>query len=161
MNPLRTWLTGGLGLRARMAASYVLATLAAVILVEGLAAALVLPNVNQEQDLRSRALNTAGDYASRYQGLLNKVSLQAASDKVTAVGLIVRGQGLGDPVAVVKPGQASTRDNGVVIPQVTGADTGGSMSTALILGPKGQVYVSSYPARYQPGSAAADWLPPG
>ncbi len=168
MNPLR-WPAGGLGLRARMAASYVLATLAAVVLVEGLAAALVLPNVNQEQDLRSRVLNTAGDYASRYQGLLGKVSTRIASAKAAGaeaqpaaeqIATIVGGQTLGDPGVAVKPGLADVRDKGVLIPQVNG-EAGGAVSIALILDPGGQVYLSSYPARYSPGSQAAGWLPGG
>jgi signal transduction histidine kinase len=168
MNPLR-WPAGGLGLRARMAASYVLATLAAVVLVEGLAAALVLPNVNQEQDLRSRALNTAGDYASRYQGLVNKVATRVGAAKAAGevplaeeqVAAMIGSQTLGDPVAAVKPGQASIRDNGVLIPQVNSQVADGPISIALILDPGGQVFLSSYPARYPPGSQAAEWLPRG
>ncbi len=53
-----------------MTASYLLATFAAVLLIEALAVALVLPNTNQQAALSSRVLASASDYANRFTGAL-------------------------------------------------------------------------------------------
>src|SRR5215472_6596147 len=74
MTPFRRWLPRGFGLRARMTASYVLVTFAAVIVVEVLAGILVLPNVNEQADLASRVVNTANDYAKQYEPALTKAA---------------------------------------------------------------------------------------
>ncbi len=150
------------GLRARMTASYVLVTFAAVVLVEGLIAALVIPNLNQEQDLSGRVLNTASDYAVRYGGLVNGMATASGTPSHDQVAALLATRPLGDPGGHLRPGDVQRRDYGVVVPQVSGTlpDTA-PMSLALLLDPSGQVLASSYPDRYPPGSAAGDRLPIG
>jgi signal transduction histidine kinase len=162
-----------------MTASYVVASLAAVVLVEALAAALVIPNINQQADLQSRVLNTASVYAGRYGGLLQKVAAYGPSAVVASPapsdspapratagvdGTIVnqlRGQ-LGEPGVRLGPGQEKNEDTGVLVPQVSGLlSDSAPMSVALILSLEGLVYGSSYPQRFVPGSAATGWLPQG
>src|SRR5215475_12529139 len=83
MKALPRRLPGGFGLRARMGASYVLVTFAAVVLVEVLAAALVIPSFNARTDLSSRVVTTANDFSVRYGNILQK--LAATSSDSTAV----------------------------------------------------------------------------
>src|SRR5215472_8841700 len=70
MTPFRRWLPRGLGLRARMTASYVLVTFAAVLVVEALAGLLLLPDVNQQADLTNRVISTANQYVNQYEPIL-------------------------------------------------------------------------------------------
>ncbi|HEY7201782.1 MAG TPA: sensor histidine kinase [Candidatus Dormibacteraeota bacterium] len=165
-----------LGLRARMTASYVLVTFAAVILVEALAAVLVIPNVNQQADLASRVVNTANAYARQYENALEKAPAMAAGAEgaksqdaadASAVELsaiaLLRGLPLGDPTRHLRPGEVRTRDDGgVVIPRVTDPlPDSAPMSMALVLSTRGIVLATSYPGRFGVGSAAASWLPAG
>src|SRR5712664_2035575 len=62
MGRLRRYFRDRFGLRARMAASYVLVTAAAVIVVEAIAIAFTIPSLLANQDLTSRVRNTAYAY---------------------------------------------------------------------------------------------------
>src|SRR5437588_336785 len=53
------------GLQARMTASYVVVTAAAVILVEGIAIGVLIPSLLSNQDLRSRVAETAANVAQQ------------------------------------------------------------------------------------------------
>ena len=151
-----------------MAASYVLVTFAAVVLVEVLAAALVIPNFNARTDLSSRLVTTANEFSVRYGNVLQKLAATSSDptagvDARTALQVFQdqRVQ-LGVTNAHLNPGQERSADNGVLIPHVDGLlPDNAPMSLAIILGPDALVYASSYPARYAPGSTAAQWLPGG
>jgi signal transduction histidine kinase len=181
MTPFRQWLARGLGLRARMTASYVLVTCAAVILVEALAVVLVIPNASVQADLATRVVSTANQYTKQYGGLLQNSATTAASPAVTSkvvigpsgttssttvapaaklVIQVLHDQSLGDAAVHLGPGQEQTQDQGVLIPHVPGLlPDSAPMSVLLVLDPKGMVYGSSYEGRYQPGSGVATRLP--
>jgi signal transduction histidine kinase len=160
MTRLRKRLARGFGLRARMTASYVLVTFAAVIVVEGLAAVLVIPNVNQEADLASRVVNTANMDNKRFGGAVVKVVAQGSDPMLAAQ--ILGTQPMGDGGIRLGPGQVQTQDQGVRIPQVdTPLPDSAPMSLLLVLSPKGVIYGSSYPGRFAPNTAVGGRLPPG
>jgi signal transduction histidine kinase len=181
MTQFGQWLARGLGLRARMTASYVLVTCASVILVEALAVVLVIPNANVQADLATRVVSTANRYTKQYGGILQKTDARAADPAVTskviiepsgttsvttgasAAELIIQvlhDQPLGDAAVHLGPGQEQTQDQGVLIPRVSGSlPDSAPMSVLLVLDPKGMVYGSSYEARYEPGSEVAQRLP--
>ncbi|HKA48784.1 MAG TPA: hypothetical protein VKK19_04225, partial [Candidatus Dormibacteraeota bacterium] len=151
----------GFGLRARMAASYVLVTFAAVLLVEVLAAAWVIPNANAQTDVSSRVVTTANDFSVRYGNILQKLA-GTSSDPTAALDSKVVLQlfqdqriRLGVADAHLNPGQERPLDNGVLIPYVEGLQQDNApMSLVLVLDPNALVYASSYPGRYAPGSNA-------
>jgi signal transduction histidine kinase len=151
---MRRWLARGFGLRGRMTASYVLVTFAAVIVVEALAAFLILPNVNQQIDLGSRVVNTADSYVQRYNAMM-----AATPGGITLQQLVGQTQ-LGVTGANLGPGQERSVDQGVLIPHEDQPlpDTA-PMSLALVLDPAGTIYASSYPGRYPVGTSVADRLP--
>ena len=96
------------GLQGKMAASYVLVTAAAVILVEGVAFGFILPNLLAGQDLISRVQQTAGDLAQQV------ALVSTATDHVALPADYV----LGQPGIVLGPGQEQPSGNGVAVPQV-------------------------------------------
>ena len=156
----------GLGLRARMTASYVVVTFAAVILVEGLSAALVVPNLNAQADLSSRVLATASDYSTRFGQVLQQVALSSpdldSQQAQQQVMQLYQSAHVGEPNAGLRPGQERHLDKGVLIPDVSGQlPDSAPMSLAVILGPDGTIYGSSYPERYPQGTTATAWLPNG
>lgn len=159
MTPLRTGLARGFGLRARMTASYVVVTFAAVIVVEALAGLLLLPNVNVQADLVSRVVNTANQYVRQYESAMTRGAGKAAASGLP-LSEVLGQQPLGDPRAQLGPGEEQTVDKGVVVPRVERPlrDTA-PMSLALVLDPDGVIYDSSYPGRYVVGTSAADRLP--
>src|SRR5262245_30476445 len=167
MNAVRR-LRVGFGLRARMGASYVLVTFAAVVLVEALAAALVIPSLNAQTDLSSRVVTTANDFSVRYGNILEKLAATSSdppavldSKNVLQFFQDQRIQ-LGVPDAHLNPGQQRPLDNGVLIPYLDGLPQDDApMSLAVILDPNALVFASSYPKRYEPGSNAAQRLPAG
>lgn len=172
MTRVRTRLTGRLGLRARMTASYVVVTFVAVLVVEGLAALTVIPNVKEEANVTARVVNTASGYAKVYalaaagtaatgSASVDEQSLAATGADPAALVLPSAGQ-LGTPGTALGPGKERDSGDGVLIPLVTTLlPDRGPMSLALILDTSGRVVASSYPARYPVGSAAAQWLPSG
>jgi signal transduction histidine kinase len=171
MTALRSRFARGFGLRARMTASYVVVTAAVVVLVEALAAVLVIPNLSQQADLTSRVRNTASHYADQYGAMFTKMAASgvdpssgagAAALKDAASGALVIVPAPGRSAVQLRPGEERSVDDGVLIPQVERPLSGsGPMSLAVVLGLKGQVLASSYPGRYPVGSPAADWLPRG
>jgi signal transduction histidine kinase len=145
--------SGRVGLRGRMAASYVLVTAAAVIVVEAIAIAFTIPSLLANQDLTTRVRYTA--YA-----LADAASTASTSDTqlVLPSNFI-----LGQPGSSVGPGKARAQANGLEIPQVTGTypDGGGPVSLALVFSNDGSVVATSYPMRYPIGSSAFGVLPYG
>lgn len=167
---------------ARMTASYVLVTFAAVIVVEALTAALVIPDVNREAELASRVVNTANQYVTEYGNVVAKaITIGTGSGsgapppqvKVGTVTQPIRGttveavaiellsqRPLGDPGLHLRPGEVRTQFQGVRIPRVRGSPVDSApMSLVLVLSPKGLAYGSSYPGRYAPGTNVSGRLP--
>ncbi len=135
------------GLSGRLAASYILVTLAVVVLVEALALGFqVLPVVNGTQ-LQAQVDATAKSYglliARRYPGG------------------VPAGTVLGDPGQPAQPGLARPAPDGTLtVPAITGPVHGHQAVTAVVaVGADGTVVASSAPSVYPPGGAAASELP--
>jgi signal transduction histidine kinase len=132
------------GLQAKMSASYVLVTAAAVVLVEVAVLGVLVPRVVPRPDPQTLVQLTADRYASRV------MRLNAGLGRLPRAGELQ----LGDPGLRLGPGEARlTPDgDGVQIPYTaTPQDDARPMSLALLLDPDGRVLVSSYPARYRTG----------
>ena len=141
------------GLRGRMAASYVLVTAAAVIVVEAIAIAFTIPSLLANQDLVTRVRYTAQSYAdAALSASTSTTQLVLPSDFV-----------LGQPDSSLGPGKVKAQAYGLEIPQITTAYPDGAppLSLALILSPDGHVIATSYPARYPVGGDAFGVLPYG
>ena len=138
-----------LGLQARMTASYVLATAAVVLIVEGFAFIILLPQIQSQSDLLTNVNTTAAVFADKFgvQAAGNGDTLAVAPD-------------LGTINTNLQPGQVATSGKALVIPQVTGKVVDSpAMTIALVLSPQGTVVATSYPARFPVGSPAGSELP--
>jgi signal transduction histidine kinase len=131
------------GLSGRLIASYILVTLAVVVLVEALVLGFQVPALVNGAQLQSRVDATATYYGHRL------------SQRVTA------GTVLGDPSQPARPGQAQPTLNGtLVVPAIAGPIHGHLAVTAVVaIAADGMVIASSAPSRYPPGRAAASELP--
>ena len=141
------------GLRARMTASYVVVTAAAVILVEAIAIAFTIPSLLANQDLINRVRYTASAYGDA-----------AAAASSTSTQLVLPSDYLvGQPGSTLGPGKIRNQGYGLEIPQIATALPGNAapVSMALVFSSDGQVLASSYPARYPAGSYASAVLPDG
>jgi signal transduction histidine kinase len=143
-----------LGLRARMTASYVVVTAVAVLVVEGIAIGVVIPDLLAQADLSSRVKATAAQLADSV-GL--KVTGTATDQPaVTTLPLVP----IGDPNARVKPGVVTPDGNGIVIPQVSGdIEKGELVPASVVISPEGRIVATSFPARYPMGANADGLLP--
>ncbi|HSS92456.1 MAG TPA: sensor histidine kinase [Candidatus Dormibacteraeota bacterium] len=153
MGRLRSYWRDRFGLRARMTASYVLVTAAAVIVVEAVAIAFTIPSLLANQDLVTRVRYTASAYAEA-----------AASASSSATQLVLpSGYVLGQSDPSLGPGKVRTQGYGLEIPQIPGIypDGAGPLSLALLFSSTGQVLASSYPTRYPVGSSAFNVIPYG
>jgi signal transduction histidine kinase len=153
MGRLRGYWRDRFGLRARMAASYVLVTAAAVIVVEAIAIAFTIPSLLANQDLVTRVRYTAQAYADAV------ANASTSTNQVTLPSGFV----LGQPDSSLGPGKVKTQAYGLEIPQITGAypDGGAPLSLAIVFSSDSHVLASSYPARYPVGSDALSVLPYG
>jgi signal transduction histidine kinase len=130
------------GLQARMAISYVLATVAIVAFVELLAGAVVLPQVFGGSDITVTALNTAEALAARVaRAATDTGSLTAGID----LAIPPVGKDLGGPLSI--PTRKAPLPAGRV------------ESVALILDTQGRVLSTTDPFRYPKGSEAGRLLP--
>ncbi|MCW2934193.1 MAG: sensor histidine kinase, partial [Actinomycetia bacterium] len=135
------------GLSGRLIASYILVTLAVVVLVEALVLCfLVLPLVNGAQ------LQAQVDAFAKSYG-------QQLSQRYP--GGVPAGTVLGDPGQPAQPGLANSASDGtLVVPAITGPIHSDQAITAVVaVGADGMVVASSAPSRYPPGGAAASELP--
>jgi signal transduction histidine kinase len=140
------------GLSGRLIASYILVTLAVVVLVEALALYFqVAPLVAGEQ-LQSQ--------------LQTKVEFTARSDDQQLAqrypGGVPAGTVLGDRGQPAQPGGVakSAVDGTLLIPAITGPIHSSQAVTAVVaIAADGTVVASSAPSRYPPGRAAASELP--
>jgi hypothetical protein len=127
---LRSW-RDRFGLQARMTASYVLVTAAAVLIVEAIALGVVLPNFLASQDLTNRVLYTAGSEAERVGvASLSSTSLVLPPDFL-----------LGTTSSSVGPGQVIDDGQGLVVPQISTSfpSTAAALTVALVLSTDGTV----------------------
>jgi signal transduction histidine kinase len=135
------------GLSGRLIASYILVTLAVVVLVEALVLGFQVPSLVNGTQLQAQVDATAKSYArqlaQRYPGG------------------VPAGTVLGDPGQPAQPGLArSAPDGALVVPAITGPIVSHQAVTAVVaVAADGTVVASSAPSRYPPGRAAASELP--
>jgi two-component system, NarL family, sensor histidine kinase LiaS len=142
-----------LGLSGRLIASYILVTLAAVVLVESLVLGLQVPRlvngVQQQAQLQSLVNATAKSYARQ---LAQRYPAGVPAGTVLGVP--------GQPPEPGK-GQAAADGTTLVVPAITGPFKLDQPLTAVVaVGTDGTVVASSAPFRYPPGQPAASELPP-
>jgi two-component system, NarL family, sensor histidine kinase LiaS len=135
------------GLSARLTASYILVTLAVVVLVEVLVLGFQVPSLVDGAQLQHQVDATAKSYG------------QQLSERYP--GSVPAGTVLGDPGRPAEPGQArSASDGTLVVPAITGPVRSHQPVTAVVaVAADGTVVASSAPSRYPPGRAAASELP--
>jgi signal transduction histidine kinase len=134
------------GLSGRLIASYILVTLAVVVLVEALVLGYqVLPLVGGAQlqaQVDAAAKSWGHQLSQRYRGG------------------VPAGTVLGDRGKPAQPGQALVPNGTLVVPAITGAIHSQQAVTAVVaVAADGMVVASSAPSRYPPGRAAASELP--
>ncbi len=139
------------GLSGRLIASYILVTLAVVVLVEALVLGFQVPSLlygaQQQAQLQAQVDATAKSYAQQLS--------QRGSGGVPA------GTVLGVAGQPAQPGLARPAQDGtLVVPAITGPVRSDQPVTAVVaVGAGGTVVASSVPSRYPPGRAAARELP--
>src|ERR1700733_8135209 len=139
------------GLSGRLIASYILVTLAVVVLVEVLVLGLQVPLLVNGTQLQGQVDATAKSYAERYPGG------------------VPAGTVLGQRGQSAKPAQAQPAnpalvqqagDGTLAVPAITGPVPGGQAVTAVVaIAADGTVVASSAPALYPPGRPATSELP--
>jgi signal transduction histidine kinase len=137
---------GRWGLQAKMTGSYVLVTAAVVVLVEVVAAGLVLPGLVSGADRPERVQLLAIDYAdivTQQSTVLGRLP--------TASELRLDQAARGLPPG---PAQRSAYEAGAAIPDTQRAEV--STPLVLLVAPDGQVVASSTPARYPVGRRLGD-----
>jgi signal transduction histidine kinase len=136
------------GLSGRLIASYILVTLAVVVLVETLVLGFqVLPLMNSTQ-LQAQVDAFAKSYGQQlYQRYPS--------------GVVPEGTLLGVPGLPARVGQATTGADGTLaVPAISGPIRGDRAVAAIVaVGADGTVIASSAPSRYPPGLAADSELP--
>ena len=141
---------GRLGLRAKMTASYLLVTAAAVILVEAVVLGIVLPGLVSRADQTALLQLLASDNAnlvmkqSARLGRLPTTSELRLGAAALRLQLGQAPEGVDIPEAVTPRGDARQEDATVLKPLV------------LLLAPDGRVVASSNPARYKVGGRLGD-----
>jgi signal transduction histidine kinase len=139
------------GLSGRLIASYILVTLAVVVLIETLVFGFQVPQLlygtQVQTQLQAQVDATAKSYAqqlSRY-----------------GPGGVPTGTVLGDPGQPAQPGVARPAADGtLVVPAITGPVEGDQAVTAVVaVSANGMVVASSVPSRYPPGRTAASEFP--
>jgi signal transduction histidine kinase len=138
----RTW-----GLSGRLVASYILVTLAVVVLVEVLVLGFQVPVLLNGAQLQTQVASTAKSYA---QQLVQRYP-----------GGVPAGTVLGDADQPAQPGLARTAPDGtLIVPAITGPIRSDQAVAAVVaIAADGTVLASSAPSRYPPGQAAASELP--
>jgi len=135
------------GLSGRLIASYILVTLAVVVLVEALVLGFQVPQLvngaQSQAQVDAAARSYAQQLAQRYPGG------------------VPAGTVLGDPGQPAKLGLAQpTPDGTLAVPAITGPIPSDKAIRAVVaVAADGTVVASSAPSRYPPGRAAASELP--
>jgi len=142
----RTW-----GLSGRLIASYILVTLAVVVLVEALVLGFQVPFAVNGAQLQAQLQAQVDATAKSY--------VQQLSQRYPAG--VPTGTVLGDRGQPVQPGRARAAPDGMLaVPAITGPVPSDQAVTAVVaIAAGGMVVASSAPSRYPPGRAAASELP--
>ncbi len=137
----------GWGLSGRLTASYILVTLAVVVLVEALALGFQVPSLVNGTQLQAQVDATARSYG------------QQLSRRYP--GGVPAGVVLGQPGKPAQPGLARPATDGtLIVPAITGPIHSNQAVTAVVaVAADGTVVASSAPSRYPPGRAASSELP--
>jgi signal transduction histidine kinase len=131
------------GLSGRLIASYILVTLAVVVLVEVLVLGLQVPLLVNGTQLQGQVNATAKTYAARYPGGV-------------PTGTVLGQRGQPAKPALVQPAEDGT----LAVPAITGPVPGDQAVTAVVaIAADGTVVASSAPALYPPGRPATSELP--
>jgi signal transduction histidine kinase len=135
------------GLSGRLIASYILVTLAVVVLVEALVLGFQVPRLVDGTQLQAQVDATAKSYSRQ---LVQRYP-----------GGVPTGTVLGASGQAAQPGRARAAPDGtLVVPQIAGPIHADRAVTAVVaIAADGTVIASSAPARYPPGRAAASELP--
>ena len=134
------------GLSGRLIASYIVVTLAAVVLVEVLVLGFQVNRVVTETRLQAEVDAAAKSYDSQLS--------QRYSRGVPAGTVLGH---LGQPA---RPGEATILHGTLLVPAITGPIRSRQAVTAVVaIAADGTVVASSAPSRYPPGHAAASELP--
>jgi two-component system, NarL family, sensor histidine kinase LiaS len=136
------------GLSGRLIASYVLVTLAVVVLVEALVLGYQAPRLVNDAQLQALVGATAKTYTGQ---LMNRYR-----------GGVPTGTLLGRPGQPARPGQAQPSGDGVTlaVPAITGPIRSHQAVTAVVaIAGDGTIIASSAPARYPPGRPAGKLIP--
>jgi signal transduction histidine kinase len=134
------------GLSGRLIASYILVTLAVVVLVEALVLGFQVPSLVNGAQLQAQVDAAAKSYGQRL------------SQRYP--GGVPAGTVLGDPGQPAQPGQARPAPDGTLaVPAITGPIHSQQAVTAVVaIAADGTVVASSAPSRYPAGRAAASEL---
>ena len=135
------------GLSARLIASYILVTLAVVVLVEALVLGFQVPSLVNGAQLQAQVDAAAKSYgqelAERYPDGL-------------PAGIVLGEDGLAPQPGLARPAPDGT----LVVPAITRPVQSSQAVTAVVaLAADGKVIASSVPARYQAGGSATSELP--
>jgi signal transduction histidine kinase len=135
------------GLSGRLTASYILVTIAVVVLVEVLMLGFQVPQLVNGAQLQAQVEATAKSYAQQ---------LAQRYPRGVPAGTVLGGRG-----QPAQPGQARfAPDGALVVPAITGPVHSDQAVTAVVaVAADGTVVASSAPSRYPPGRAAATELP--
>jgi signal transduction histidine kinase len=138
------------GLSARLIVSYVLVTLAVVVLVETIVLGYQAPRLVNDTRLQAQVGATATSY------------LQQLTRRYPGGALKSGPPLLGDPGQPPRPGHARLAADGstLVIPAISGPiGSDKAVTAAVVITPEGKIIASSAPSRYPPGRPAAQQLP--
>ena len=135
------------GLSGRLIASYILVTLAVVVLVESVALGFQVPSLVNGSQLQNQVDAAAKSYAQQ---------LSRRYPSGVPAGVV-----LGLPGLPSQPGLArSAPDGTLVVPKIVGPIHSNFAVTAVVaIGADGTVVASSAPSRYPPGRTANSELP--
>jgi signal transduction histidine kinase len=137
---------GRWGLQAKMTASYVLVTAAAVVLVEVVVAVIVLPRLVSGTDRATQVQLIASDYANTVMELGARLGRLPTAREMR----------LGEAAPPLGPGQAQVTADGTGVAGISKRDKLLRAQVVLLLAPDGRVVASSSPARYQVGGRLGD-----
>jgi hypothetical protein len=135
------------GLSGRLIASYILVTLAVVVLAETLVLGFQVNDLVIGSQLQAQVNASAQSYG------------QQLSDRYP--GGVPAGTVVGDPGQPAQPGSARTAPDGtLIVPAITGPIRVNQAVTAVVVvAADGKVVASSAPSRYPPGGSAPSELP--
>jgi signal transduction histidine kinase len=138
----RTW-----GLSGRLTVSYILVTLAVIVLVEAVALGFQVPSLVNGSQLQTQVNATARSYAQQLSARYP--------------GGVPAGTVLGEPGQPPQPGLARPEPDGtLVVPKITGPVHSSLPVTAVLaIAADGTIVASSAPSRYPPGRAATSEIP--